>query len=1159
MRKRFLIGGIVLFFLFSLFIVSGDSQTLSKVSNSTCKWVEKLHTTNADSPNTVIAVDPVSPNIIYTGSGSNFYKSTNYGSTWIKLGNGVPDDRVCSIAVDKANHKIVYVSGIKKSGETGLYKTTDGGATWHRVLGAHTWNSQIAIDPKNHNRVYVLNADHGYVYRSDDGGVHWTQVNLGIKYFVAIAINPVHTNIVYVGGNNKFLKSTDYGNTWTDPNPTFETNKYFRKFVIDPSNENAIYAKIYNTSVSRNELYYSSNGGASWSKISGGYYITDFDINPKHPSTVYISDWKHGIFKTVDRGVHWTPINNGFQGLSSVDYRIITVDPVHPTVLYCRVTDPGSNNFKNPRTYRYTCPVDAPTNFAAYFTGNDINFSWKYPKDADIDYFEIKYKQAGSSNYHLLAKVSESKRYYKKPNFTATNTTFDFIISAVRETERSYWKHDSARHLMKPSITRLAVYSNTSTSSKLKLTWNKASIDSNADYIEIFRNDPDCSGFLCFPVFIKKINKGSADFNNGYTYIEGLKFDKQYKIYLNVYKEGNGNGVDTSSDYESIFIPDIPKNFEAYVTGNKLHFIWSYDTSSASHIDNFKVFMLSPNLSTLGTVAKTGRTLTIDASYTGKGIFLVSAYKGSSHTNSALDFAYVLKKPDAPALSVVDGHIKIKWDKTRIDQNANKIMIYRSVSGNTFSLIMTVDKNLEEVIDSSVSPNTAYYYILKAERKVSGKHADISPASSAVRIKITPPTAPTNLTASASSCSEARLSWTDNSDNEEHFVVERKEEGGTYAELEMLDPDTTTYTDSSVEGEKLYYYRVKAVNSAGDSGYSNEARVSVPECKTMPDAPTNLIGSAVSESEVHLSWSDNSDNEDGFKIERKEEGGTYSVIATVNTNVSEYRDAGLSADTLYYYRVKAFNSKGESDYSNEVSVRTKSTPDTTPPVLTIASPTNFETVNEDTVTVSGTATDGESGIDTVTVNGNSVTIGSDGSFSLDVSLSEGENAIKVIAIDKAGNKTTKTVIVKYEKNNPPPEKEKIIITLQPDNPHMTVNGIMQEIDPGRGTKPVIIPKWSRTVVPIRAIVEALGGTIEWDGTERKVTIHFNGTTVELWIDNPKAKVNGVTKWIDGNNHNVKPIIINGRTMLPLRFVAESLGCKVDWDSATRTITITYMP
>jgi len=131
------------------------------------------------------------------------------------------------------------------------------------------------------------------------------------------------------------------------------------------------------------------------------------------------------------------------------------------------------------------------------------------------------------------------------------------------------------------------------------------------------------------------------------------------------------------------------------------------------------------------------------------------------------------------------------------------------------------------------------------------------------------------------------------------------------------------------------------------------------------------------------------------------------------------------------------------------------------------------------------------------------------------------------------------------------------IVLSPGNPYMIVNDLKQEIDPGRGTTPVIIKEWGRTVVPIRAIVEALGGTIAWDGNIRKVTINFKDTTIELWIDNPKAKVDGKETWIDSDNHNVKPVIQNGRTMLPLRFVAESLGCGVWWNDTAKTITIKY--
>ena len=134
------------------------------------------------------------------------------------------------------------------------------------------------------------------------------------------------------------------------------------------------------------------------------------------------------------------------------------------------------------------------------------------------------------------------------------------------------------------------------------------------------------------------------------------------------------------------------------------------------------------------------------------------------------------------------------------------------------------------------------------------------------------------------------------------------------------------------------------------------------------------------------------------------------------------------------------------------------------------------------------------------------------------------------------------------------------IVLNPDNPYMTVNGLKQEIDPGRGTTPVIIKEWGRTVIPIRAIVEVLGGSIDWNDTEKMVTITLKDTTIRLWINKPQAQVDApllILKWIDESNHKVVPEIINSRTMVLVRFVAENLGAIVEWDDTTQTITITY--
>jgi hypothetical protein len=124
------------------------------------------------------------------------------------------------------------------------------------------------------------------------------------------------------------------------------------------------------------------------------------------------------------------------------------------------------------------------------------------------------------------------------------------------------------------------------------------------------------------------------------------------------------------------------------------------------------------------------------------------------------------------------------------------------------------------------------------------------------------------------------------------------------------------------------------------------------------------------------------------------------------------------------------------------------------------------------------------------------------------------------------------------------------IVLQIGNAYMEVNGSSQEIDPGKATTPILY--FGRTVLPIRAVVEAMGGTVGWNGNEKKVTITARGSTVEMWIDATTIRVNGSQKKID-----VAPAIINGRTMVPVRFVTENLNCTVDWDGVTKKVTIKY--
>jgi hypothetical protein len=99
--------------------------------------------------------------------------------------------------------------------------------------------------------------------------------------------------------------------------------------------------------------------------------------------------------------------------------------------------------------------------------------------------------------------------------------------------------------------------------------------------------------------------------------------------------------------------------------------------------------------------------------------------------------------------------------------------------------------------------------------------------------------------------------------------------------------------------------------------------------------------------------------------------------------------------------------------------------------------------------------------------------------------------------------------------------------------------------------PFIDPVTNRTLVPMRRIFEALGASVHWDGETRTVTALRGNTTIDLTIDNPWAKVNGLIVILDQPAR-----IVSDRTVVPLRFVSEQLGLQVDWDDATRTIRLT---
>jgi hypothetical protein len=209
--------------------------------------------------------------------------------------------------------------------------------------------------------------------------------------------------------------------------------------------------------------------------------------------------------------------------------------------------------------------------------------------------------------------------------------------------------------------------------------------------------------------------------------------------------------------------------------------------------------------------------------------------------------------------------------------------------------------------------------------------------------------------------------------------------------------------------------------------------------------------------------------------------------------------------------------------------------DTAKPVVEASAPAE---VTSPMVTVTGKVTDNV-GVVSLWIGAMKVDFAPDGTFSAKVEVAEGANTIKVVAFDAAGNMGDKTLAVTYA------VPKVTVVKIQIGSDIMTVNGKAVQID-----APAEIMN-GRTFLPLRAISEALGATVDWIAETQGITVTLGDNTIGLQVGNTSAVVNGTVMTLDA-----APYIKNNRTMVPFRVIAEGLGATVEWDPALRIVTVT---
>ncbi len=286
----------------------------------------------------VVTLDPGNPHIVWVGTGENnaqrsvaygdgVYKSLDGGKSWARMGLE-NSEHIGAIVVDPRDSDVVYVAAQgplwSAGGDRGLYKTTDGGATWNRVLdiSEHTGVTDVVMDPRDpdvliaaawqrrrHVWTLISGGPESALYRSLDGGATWDKISRGLpsgdvgRY--GLCQSPARPDNVYAvveaaGDAGGFFRSTDRGASWSKVNDWTSRGNYYQELICDPVDAERVFAMDTYTRVT-------TDGGRTFERLSNSNRHVD-----DHALWIDPSDTEHmliggdgGIYESWDDGSTW--------------------------------------------------------------------------------------------------------------------------------------------------------------------------------------------------------------------------------------------------------------------------------------------------------------------------------------------------------------------------------------------------------------------------------------------------------------------------------------------------------------------------------------------------------------------------------------------------------------------------------------------------------------------------------------------------------------------------------------------------------------------------------------------------------------------------------------------------------------------------------------
>jgi photosystem II stability/assembly factor-like uncharacterized protein len=325
----------------------------------------------------VLRVDPRGADVLYVGNPEGLLKSVDGGVTWHPgsgPGGAPGPTQVLSFAFDPLQPDVQYAGTL----DNGIWKSTDAGETWSRVLPTANLDvvTALTVDPGNGDRIYAA-IDHfaadsfplpmtlplmGEIWRSEDGGATWARLAVGQTAVRALAIDPTDPRRVYAGFEQEgVLASGNRGASW---HPARRGLRAFTAFdvAVDPHQEGSLWIAVTSSEffslsvdvfrgVAYPGLYHTVDGGRTWAASGRGFdptsSATRIVFDPVRPERLFATTSRGGfLHRSTDGGASW-------QALFSpvvLGVNLLVIDPVSPDTLYAsgsRAEDGGPGVFKS--------------------------------------------------------------------------------------------------------------------------------------------------------------------------------------------------------------------------------------------------------------------------------------------------------------------------------------------------------------------------------------------------------------------------------------------------------------------------------------------------------------------------------------------------------------------------------------------------------------------------------------------------------------------------------------------------------------------------------------------------------------------------------------------------------------------------------------------